>query len=236
MNGLLIVVGILFLICVIVGFSRGFIKIAASLAATIISIVLVMFLTPYVSDGIREIIPLEDMVREKCMKMAGVSEENINSEIVNAEIPREQQIEAIEKSDMPEIFRDLLLENNNSEIYQMLGVDAFWEYVGKYLAKLISDIAAFLITMLVVMIVVRSVVYALGLISDLPVIGGLNRIAGGLLGMGTWLAIVWVLFIVITLFYDTAAAKICFENIEDSQLLTFLYEKNILLNFITKFR
>ena len=32
MNGLLIVVGIIFLICVIVGYKQGFIKIVASLA------------------------------------------------------------------------------------------------------------------------------------------------------------------------------------------------------------
>ena len=53
MNGLLILVGIILLVCVIAGLVRGFIKIVASLAATIIIIVLVVFLTPYVSreDG-----------------------------------------------------------------------------------------------------------------------------------------------------------------------------------------
>ena len=43
MNGLLILAGIILLVCVIAGLVRGFIKIVASLAATIIIIVLVVF-------------------------------------------------------------------------------------------------------------------------------------------------------------------------------------------------
>ena len=53
------------------------------------------------------------------------------------------------------------------------------------MAKVIADFVGFLLTLLIVTIVVRTIVYMLGLISDLPVIGGLNRIAGGVLGMAT---------------------------------------------------
>lgn len=263
MNGLLVVVGIIFLICVIVGLVRGFIKIIASLAATIAIIVLVTFLTPYVSKAILKITPLESAVQKKCAEMltpnledidlsgieingkqiessdleaAGISAEDIGKLLEETEIPREKQISLIEGAQIPELFRQLLLENNNSEIYNALGVSTFGEYIGSYLAKLIADFCAFLLTLLVVTIVVRSVVYAFGIISDLPVIGGLNRIAGGILGLGTGLVIVWVLLIVVTLLYTTEIGKICFENIGDSQLLTFLYEHNILLNTITKFR
>ena len=76
----------------------------------------------------------------------------------------------------------------------------------------------------------------LGIISDLPVIGGLNRVAGGALGLGTGLIIVWILFIVITLLYDTGLGKACFENIAENEFLTFLYNNNILMQYITKFR
>ena len=67
MNGLLILVGIILLVCVIAGLVRGFIKIVASLAATIIIIVLVVFLTPYVSKGILKVTPFrEDGTGKMC--------------------------------------------------------------------------------------------------------------------------------------------------------------------------
>ncbi len=65
MNGLLILFGVILLVCVISGLVRGFIKIVASLAATIMIIVLVVFLTPYVSRGILKMTPLKSMVQEK---------------------------------------------------------------------------------------------------------------------------------------------------------------------------
>lgn len=228
MNFLLIVTGSIVLISMIVGMARGFIKIAASLAATIITIALVMFLSPYVSKAILKMTPLEQTVQKKCVKLlAGAG---------MGEIPREQQITAIENANLPEVFREMLLENNNSEIYQSLGVTNFGEYAGTYLAKVAADFIGFLLTMLVVTIIVRSIVYTLGLIGDLPVIGGLNRIAGGVLGVGIAVIIVWVLFIVITLMYNTSVGKMCFENIRSSRLLTYLYENNMLMDFVTKFR
>lgn len=256
MNGLLIATCVLCVVCIIVGFVRGFIKIVASLAATVATIALVMFLTPYVSEGILKWTPLESVVQEKCinamvtdetpgieketegidLEALGITEEDIQNVIGNIEIPREKQIELIEQANMPEIFKDLLLENNNSEVYQALGVTTFGEYIGSYLAKLIADIAAFLLTLFVVTVVVRSIVYALGIIGDLPVIGGLNRVAGGILGMATGLLIIWVAFIVITLLYSTNVGRTCFKDIAASRLLTFLYKNNVLLNFVTKFR
>ena len=156
MNGLLILAGIILLVCVIAGLVRGFIKIVASLAATIIIIVLVVFLTPYVSKGILKVTPLETMVQEKCVELltpdledmdlsgieingqkldgidlesAGITEDDIKNLIGKIDLTREQQISAIENANIPQLFRDLLLENNNAEIYKNLGVSTFGEYV-----------------------------------------------------------------------------------------------------------
>lgn len=263
MNGLLILSGIILLICVISGLIRGFIKIIASLAATVMIIVLVVFLTPYVSKAILKVTPLESMVQDKCIEMflpdiedvdlseieikgqkidaadldaAGITEEDIKNVIGKVEIPREQQISAIENAKLPKVFREMLLENNNAEIYGNLGVGTFGEYVGTYLAKIIADFAGFLLTLLVVTIVVRTIIYALGIISDLPVIGGLNRIAGGVLGLVTGVIVIWIILIAVTLLYTTAIGEECFRNIADSQILTFLYENNPLLEMLGRFR
>ena len=47
-NWLLIVVAGIFLICIAVGYVRGFLKFGLSLLATLITMILVTFLSPYI--------------------------------------------------------------------------------------------------------------------------------------------------------------------------------------------
>ena len=233
MNKLLVLVGIIFLISVIVGLTRGFIKIAASLASTIAIVVLVAFLTPHASGLVSKITLIEDMAQRKGMEILMLVP---SEDVVIPEYTREEQISLIENANLPEVFQQLLIENNNSEVYKALGVENFGEYVGSYLAKTTANILSFLITLLVVTIIVRTSIYVLGIISELPIVGGVNRLAGGALGLGMGLIAVWILFIVITLVYDTGIGEMCFESIAESEFLTILYENNILMNYIMKFR
>ncbi|MEF9946557.1 MAG: CvpA family protein [Lachnospiraceae bacterium] len=68
MNWVLIVVGIIFWICIVMGFVRGFFKLAISLLATVVTIVLIIYLTPYTSKAIYKWTPMDEMIREKCEK------------------------------------------------------------------------------------------------------------------------------------------------------------------------
>ena len=200
MNGLLIFVAIIFVICAIVGYSQGLVKIVASLLATLIMIALVMVLTPYVSKMIRQVTPLEETIQNKISELV-TAEVGTDIPLPDIEIPREQQITLIESAPLPEVFRKMLLENNNDEAYASLGVNSFGEYVGAYIAKIISDVLAFLLVMVLILIIVPILIKMLGIFNKLPVIGGMNRLAGGALGLAIGLAVVWVFFIIITLLY-----------------------------------
>lgn len=234
MNGLLLVVGIILIVSIVIGYMRGFLKIVASLAATIAIVVLVGFLTPYVSQAIRNVTPLEETMQRKCIDM--LTPEGVDSEEVLAgDLSRDNQISLIEESRLPKMFQEMLLSNNNNEVYEALGVTSFAEYVGTYFAKVISDIAAFLVTLLIVTIIVRTALCIIGIIGKLPVIGGMNRIAGGVIGIGTGLIIVWVLFLVITVFYDNSVSRACMEDIANNKILQVLYDSNLLMKYVMKF-
>ena len=99
------------------------------------------------------------------------------------EIPRDVQTEVIKKADIPDIYKKLLNENNNSEIYRQLGVETFAQYVGSYLAKLLINIVSFLCTFLLVTIVFRAIVFALDIVAELPGIGAVNHLVGGIMGI-----------------------------------------------------
>lgn len=161
---------------------------------------------------------------------------SIEDAINEAEIPRDMQVAAIEKADLPDVFKNLLSVNNNSEIYKELGVDTFAQYVGSYLARLIINIVAFLCTFVLITIVLRAIVFALDIVSNLPVLGFINRLAGGAIGVIGALVIVWTVFVVITLLYTTSFGKEMYRMIQSDAILKTIYEYNPILKLATIFR
>ena len=231
MNALLLIVIAIMALSVFVGYKKGLVKIVASLLATVIIIVLVGMFTPSVSRWIRKSTPLESVILKEMVKMLTEEGEESSKE----ELPKEEQISMIEKAELPKFFKDMLLENNNKEVYKALGVENFMDYTGAYVAKVIADIIAFLVTFLIVSVVVRIAISALGIIDKLPLIGGVNRLAGSVVGVGIGIVIVWILFIVVTLLYDTDLGRMCFENIETNPILRTMYDNNLLMKYIVKF-
>lgn len=162
---------------------------------------------------------------------------NVEPEVMEqAEIPRDTQMMLIENADIPNIFKKLLLTNNNDSEYQKLEALTFADYIAKYMAKIIVNIIAFLLTLAVVTIVFRAVLFALNVIEDLPVLGLMNRLAGGVLGIGGSLIVIWVMFVVITLFYTTDIGGEIFTMIRGNSLLSFLYEVNPIMKLATILR
>lgn len=163
-------------------------------------------------------------------------EDVVSGVIDHVEIPRDMQIAAIEGADMPQVFKNLLLTNNNSKIYDKLGVDNFASYVAKYMASVVVNIVGFMLTLIVVTIILRAIIFSLNVIADLPVFGFVNRLAGGVLGMIGVLIIVWVAFVIITLLYTTEIGKEMFQMIQTNKILSVIYEYNPIMKLATTFR
>lgn len=163
-------------------------------------------------------------------------EEAVVDELMEKEdIPRDIQIQAIESAELPEVFKTLLLDNNNEEIYSKLGVETFAQYVGTYFAKLLIHIATFLALFLLISIVLRAVVFALDVVNEIPVFGLVNRLAGGLAGAGFSLIVVWFLLIVVTLFYTTDIGKEIYQTVQGNELTKLIMDNNLLLKISMKF-
>ena len=152
----------------------------------------------------------------------------------NMEIPRDMQQEAINAADLPDIFKDLLAVNNNSEIYEELGVNTFAQYVGSFLAKVIINIISYLGTFLIATIILRAIIFALDIVAELPVFGLINRLAGGVIGFVGAAIIVWILFVVVTLLYTTVIGKDIYQAIQGNGILKFLYDNNPIMSMAAK--
>ena len=66
-------------------------------------------------------------------------------------------------------------------------------------------------------------------------LGLVNRIADGALGLVLAIVIVWLGFLVMTLAYSTEPGMACFDMVEKSPILRLLYDTNPLLIRLVSF-
>ena len=107
--------------------------------------------------------------------------------------------------------------------------------MGSFLSKLVIHLVAFVVTFLIVTIILRAVVFALDIIAELPLLGLLNRLAGGLVGAVGSLIVVWLLFIVVTLLYTTTIGRDLYDSIQGNAMLNVLYDCNPVMVLATKY-
>ena len=64
-NWLLIIVATIFIVCIAVGYIRGFLKLGISLLSTVLTLVIVLLLSPYVADALAEFTPVDDFIEKE---------------------------------------------------------------------------------------------------------------------------------------------------------------------------
>ena len=140
-------------------------------------------------------------------------------------VPSIQRI-VIEELKLPQSVKDSLLENNNHEYYDLLGVSQFGEYVSSYLANELINTVVSATVFVVCYFLIQVTVRWLDLLSRLPIIHGLNHIAGAVLGLAQGLLILWVAALLLSIFSATPTGQILKEEVYTSRWLTILYENN----------
>ncbi|MCD8371292.1 MAG: CvpA family protein [Clostridiales bacterium] len=214
-------VGIFLLAMVLYGHYRGFIRLAVTMSALVISLVVMQVAAPLVTDFVRTNTGLQEVIGEALSDRIGA--DKIPMEI---ELPAQQR-EVIENLNLPEQMKDALLENNNSEIYRILGVDAFVDYLSCYLANMVLNVIGSLILFLLTFVLLRLVVRWLDLIARLPILSGLNQIAGALLGGVQGLLLIWVAGLVVRICSGMQWAQGIILQIHAAAWLEFLYSNNV---------
>ena len=112
-------------------------------------------------------------------------------------------------------------------------MNSFPAYVATSISRLVLNVLSFLVTFLLAIIIVKALMFAVNIIGELPVLGLINHIAGGALGLVLGLVVIWLGFLIITLLYSTAVGSACFDMVEKSSILTFLYNCNPFLLRLT---
>lgn len=227
-NWLPIAAGIFLIGMMLYGHYRGFLRQCVSIGALLITLAAVRLAVPYVTDVIRDNPEIHQAVSGSIAQSLGLES-----------LPQDQdgtpswQREVIEGLNLPQFVKDGLVENNNSEVYQLLGVNRFVEYVSSYVSGIMINAIVSIVVFIAAFLLIQILMRAVNLLSRLPIISGLNQIAGAVLGLAHGLLLLWVGCLLLDLFSATEVGSSLMEQVQNSAWLSLIYRFN-LLNLLLK--
>ena len=193
------------------GHYRGLLRQCVSLGALILTIITVKIATPYVADFIKANPAVRENAADFIIEVSGWEPPAEDAGV----LPAAQRM-AIEKMKLPQSVKNVLLENNNSEFYKLLGVNRFEDTVGSVLVFAVSYVA------------IHLVIRWLDLLSRLPILCGLNQMAGGVVGLAEGFLILWIAGFVLSFFTETPVGQMLEEQINKSIWLSLIYRYNLM--------
>ena len=134
-------------------------------------------------------------------------------------------------------FREILpsafsLENvlgTDIGIYTMLVLSGLGNEAENYMYVMASRILAVAVTYIIVRILFRTLLFSLEILTKVPGLSFINRMAGAAFGLLQQLLIAWLLLLVVAVLSMTPWGASLYEWIRSSVVLSFLYDHNLLL-------
>ena len=205
----------------IMGFRKGFVKEIVSVFFMLISFLLVWAVNPYVNTFVKEYTPVYDTIQDKCQTM--VSEQIGDKKTLD----KEEQNQVMGNMELPDLLKNALVENNTAETYRYLAVSTFTEYISDSLAVMAVNGISFLISFVLSAAVIKLLGFILNVLTKLPVINGINKIAGAAVGGIKCIIFIWIAFLVLTLLCNTTLGQQGMALIQQDAFLNFLYSQNV---------
>jgi len=201
---------------------------------TIIAFVAVYLLNPFFSKFLMDHTSIDEMIFKKNVERVDkFVEENVFPETTDsikreealANINRANQIKLIEELPVPEAIKKKLQDNNNDDIYELLGVKTVFEYIAKYMTimivNLISSVILFALIRIALLLISILLVNAA---KALPMVASIDRIGGFVMGALVGVIIAWAVYTVLGFIMTDAVEQLT----KESEFLQFLNERNFI--------
>jgi len=218
-SGVDIFVVIVIALCVFRGYRRGLVRALFDLVSNVLAMVVTYMFSGTVAALLRQT-PLFGWMQGGIADRLGIGD-MVGAGVTNII----GQADVIAGLHLPEQILSLLHENNNPEVFNMLGVTALEDYISGFLASMVLSGISALLVFAAVSIILRQISRGLGFFNRIPIIGGLNRWGGAAGGAVIGTVIVWVVFAL------AALAPFVDLGIENTVVARYLYENNLLTDF-----
>lgn len=223
MNWILLVVLAALILSTVFGMKKGLVRMLFSLFSIIITIVLVFIIAPKLSSVIKEHTKIYANVEKT------VGEKIVTEKVFNNIADKDGIIDAL---NLPDVIKDYLKKSDSADKAIANGTAAVRNWLIETIANIFFTAGVFVVTFLIVFIALRIVMALLNVITKLPFIHGANAWAGGIAGFLVALFGVWFVLCILTMFGSSGLSTYVFEQVNNSKVLTFISDHNILLQYI----
>lgn len=220
MNTLTLIVIAIIAVFGFIGHAKGFLKMMLSILSLALTLYVATLISPYISAWLQQT-NLYDSVYEGTYTY-------VNDALRQSTVGDIQS--AMDQLQLPENIQNYVLAGENI-IMDRVGIA---QIIAERLTAMVFDVLVFLVTFAGAMIIIKLLFAAVNLMSHLPIIHGVNKIAGLILGILEGLVVVWVFFIIISLTNGSEFAYNMYAQINESAFLTFLYNKNVIMSLLFK--
>lgn len=224
-----IAVIIFLLIFVISGFVRDFLRIILATFSLILTIVLAGALAKPLAEYVENGTVIGPRVQHRIEEYV---DSKLNGISATATTVEDSFIDALPLTNP---MKEDLKARNTVSGYVDQGVENFSEYLAVNLTSLIIRILCYVILFLVIFLILKLILRLSRLINHIPILGGINRIAGAVIGFAEGVIFLWIICMVITMMSGTDFGINCERTITGSPLLTFIYEHNYLMILLNNF-
>lgn len=230
MNWLLIILLVVTILSAIAGYYRGFVRTAISMAFMILVLVLSGWLSPYIGNALEEYTPVTETIHRACRDMvAETLEEQAGDAAADSQMEQQEFLNAL---GLPSELLEGVFSSGQIQAGQEAVVQEFAEQTADVLTGLAVDAIVFLVSFAAAWIVVCIIRRVADVFTELPVIGFVNRVCGGILGIVRALFWIWIFFLVLMIFAGTEWGSFCMQAVREDSVLLFLYRNNLILRFL----
>ncbi len=226
MNILDFILIVIFISCLINGYRKGFFRKLFDLLAFIIGIIIFNFLYPIINSYLIK----SNVFKE--IKNWVIYDLNLDSFTAKTQ---EEIVANIQNLELPNIMKNLLIENNNEVFHKIFKVDNVVDYIANFITTIIINFLASIIVIIVTFIIIKILSKTTSIISNIPVLSTFDKISGlvigGLIGIVIILALCLIL-VILSIFPQFAFLKSQFNGILTEPIINDNILIKALLNLI----
>ena len=198
-------------ICATIGFKKGFLKTLVSMSALIAALILAFIFSAKVTTFIDEHTALRQSAQEAV-------EEKLEETFAEKEADTaEEQKKVLEDSWIPDKLLESMIEK------QQEAAATIAQKIAAGTADLVVKGTGILVTIVVVFIIIKLLIILSGAVNKVPLVGGINKLLGGLLGVVRGIIIVWILLFFVTMFAHTQVGQDILAEVAGSKILSAFY-------------
>lgn len=223
-----LIVVLIIAVFALVGYKRGLIESALTLLSSVAALVLSFIVYPIINMFLK-LTPLY-------MRIYGGTFEKVKGIDFGKGIQSQGNAILENVTWIPNFLAEQIKNNNNTAMYDLLGVTTIQEYISTFITNMIISLIAILVTWILLKVVLAGVLRIIGsVIEHLPVISSFNHLGGLAFGIIKGLLTLSIIGLIIPLLITLPTFQEIEQLIEGSMIAKWMYENNLIILIYNQF-